>query len=372
MFAKLFLLRGIAYTFCGDHTPGDSKRGRELLDDAFVLIQCLRSAAPEESVDIVLQAATALSAGTVSKSTFTRAEAVTALRKTGGDLDSAVLELTDRATDSQKRQQERENQKSHGLCENAVDLVDLTLVNTLAPMLVSDSDSSAKLIDGSNNMAGSDLAVDLLRLANNNAERALEIYREQNYDTSKVAELVDTLDQRLFRQGLLHMSVFARKKRRRLTCRVDETALATLISMGVDNGTARRALQKSDNDTEKALLWLTRQNEEQGFGEVDETVSNRNQTVSDLTAPTQVETIGEHRLGANDETEEGTVAHSTVSANHPDLVEKGSDSERDLVAEAEELLQQELGHGTEVLLDEYLGSSLDSEWRLLQKYRNPE
>ena len=360
------MLQGIANAYNGENNPESARKGKERLDDAFVLIQCLRSVAPEESVDTVLQAASALSTGY-----FTRNDAINALRKSGGDLDAAALDLSDSASDKQKRQEERETQRSHGVCDNGTAPVDLALVKTLAPMLVRENDATDTAMDVASKTNSVELAVGLLRLANNDAERALAIYSEQNYETPQVAVLVDALDQRLFQQGLLDRATFARKKRRRLSRQivpVDDLALVTLVSMGVEDHIARRALEKSGDDVDKALLWITQ------HVPVRPHVASRRDADRDEDNK-QAEGGGEG-LTQEDETQEndsqGDVAINAESRPAQSGPEQGWTRAPDPLREAQELLRQELGYDTKercALLDEYLGSSLDDEWRLLQKYR---
>lgn len=366
VFAKLLLLQGIAYAYDGESNPESVKKGKERLDDAFVLIQCLRSVAPEESVETVLQAASALSTGH-----FTRTDAINALRKSGGELNAAAFDLSDGAFDYQKRQEDRETQRSHGFCDNGISPVDLVLVKTLAPMLIREEDATSTVIDATRKMNSVELAVGLLRLANNDADRALEIYSEQNYEHSQVAVLVDALDQRLFQQGLLDRATLARKKRRRISRQVvpvDDMALATLVSMGVEHHVARCALQKSGNDTDKALLWITQKNDQQVPVRSD-VASTRGADRDEDTK--QAEEGGEKVTQENEAQKDESVDVDSELARLSS--EQGGNRAPNPLHEAQELLKQELGHDTQercALLDEYLGNSLDDEWRLLQKYRS--
>ena len=375
VFAKLFLLQGISYAYDSEQHPESAAKGTERLDQAFVLIQCLRSAAPEESVEKVLQAMGSFGDGTgtayaAAGPIVTRADAIAALRKSKGDLDAAATALSDSVSDRQQRQRDRDIQRRHGLCDNEADPVNLAMIKVLQPMLFRDGATSS-------NLANESLTVGLLRLANNDLARALEVYKEQNYEIAKVDALVDALDQRLYGRGLLDRAALTRKKRRRLhrqddEVTVDEIALATLVSMGVENRRARRALQKNGNDVEKSLLWLS-QTDRQVSAAPNETSrhDNHEETGTDGDDGDEVMQKG----GAEGIEPAETVQPDEVNnpllpewnAEEPGVGDPPFDPERD----ARELLQRELGGILDErdLEKEYLGNSLDEEWRLLQKYR---
>jgi len=388
VFAKLFLLQGIAFAYDSKSNPDNMRKGRERIDQAYQLLQCLRMLAPEDAVQTLLEvtgsgnaevAAYATSddmdrhdydAAFVTRMECSRSDAIAALRKSRGDVDAAANALSQGATERRKAQHDREVQYMHGLCDNEVDPINLTQVGLLKPMLgYGDTSAENNLVEASTN----DLAVGLLRLANNELSRALEIYMDQGYDAVKVQQLVDSLDQRLVQRGLMGRATLARKKRRMLQPNasrrqqrlvVDEIALVQLLSMGVDETTARRVLQKSANDVEKATLMLFSSEErEEGVpattssGHVGDPLKHSERTSPSLRMRS-FDTKTEHDAnqtapcGGDNETQE-------------------DEEEEEAAPSAEELLLEELGDILEErdLEKEYLGSSLEEEWQLALKYR---
>lgn len=218
VFAKLFLLQGIAYLCdCNENRdPASAQKSRERLDQAFVLLQCLRSMTPKESVQQLLEvmgssANTAAYAATTRRR-FTASDAIAALRKSQGDMDAAALTLSQEETKRRQLKQDREIQHQQGLCQNERDPVDLAHVETLKPLLKgNDSADQNAILD----TALADLAIGLLRLADNNIDGALKLYAQQDYDAYKVYNMVDALDQTLVRKGLLGRSVLRAKKKKR-------------------------------------------------------------------------------------------------------------------------------------------------------------
>jgi hypothetical protein len=364
VFAKLFLLQGIAY-LCDINENGNNRnpisaqqrrQSRERLDQAFVLLQCLRSMTPDESVQQLLEVMG--SASTMySERQFTASDAIAALRKSRGNMDVAANALAEEETKRRQRQSDREVQHQHGLCQNETDPVDLGHLEILKPLLKG-QDSNNSAID----MANAEVAVGLLRLADNDLTRALGVYAEQDHDAHKVHALVDALDQRLVQHGLLGRAVLLEKKKKKRKLydsaaqqTVDEMALVTLVSMGVDHSKAQTALEKNGNDVEKAMLWLSTSAAEQ---EVPTRQTNDDQQDASGRTPS----LGEDGGGAEEDEGDSPMDDSESAPR---------DALRIIEWEAQELLRRELGDVLEVrdLEKEYLGNHLNEEWRLVQKYR---
>jgi hypothetical protein len=212
------------------------------------------------------------------------------------------------------------------LCENGKDHVDLQLLRQLQTVLglpSDDDDDDGNNDNNDNNDAGQSVAGGLLRLTNNNLEAALDMYRDR--DNTAILGRVTDLDQS---QGRPRHN----KARRRRIQQVDEMALVSLISMGVDDASAREALTCNENNVEEALLWLTT------------TTQETSDSMSD----------------SDDEDED-----EDEEANQ----EEAGDAEQE---EAIELLERVLGETLQEQdngNDEYLGNSLDEEWGYIEQYR---
>mmetsp|Transcript_2807 Transcript_2807/g.5556 ORF Transcript_2807/g.5556 Transcript_2807/m.5556 type:complete len:197 (-) Transcript_2807:459-1049(-) len=125
-----------------------------------------------------------------------------------------------------------------GLCRNGTDFVHLQTLEQSRPLL-------GMPVDQEEEIGGA-----LLRLCDNNLEQALNLYQATTIrrDGRPILDQVAELDAS---QGV---------SRKRTRVAVDEIALASLESMGVDDATARRGLEKNENDVEQAFLWITNLN----------------------------------------------------------------------------------------------------------------
>jgi NACalpha-BTF3-like transcription factor len=332
VFCRLFLLQGTAYSY----SPGHQSRSQERLDWARVLCQSLRNVAPEPAVDVLCEAAG-----------VSRCQAISVLRRTYGDADKAIGLLQESRANEVRQAQRREIQREIGLCSNAKDHVNLDLVNSLESML-GFSPVSSDTAQGSEGDSKPSLsmayrvAAGLLRLADNDIQRAIDMYsQELNRSPDAVLERIAALDKRFEEQNIMSRS--QRKRRRRGgendAVAVDEVALASLISMGVDESVAREALRCNENNFEQALLWMTGQ---------DDTMND--------------EGDNEDEAAANTSTSDPEGVESEANQASAALQDNGQE-----IAEAEEFLREELG---DALSDndiekEYLGSTLDEEWAFL-------
>jgi hypothetical protein len=310
VFCRLFLLQGVAY-----HYSHDADKSKERLDWAWALCSSLRAVSSPEAVTSLCDAVG-----------VTESQAISALRRSEGNLNQAAELISRDKADALQQEERRTQQRKLGLCQNTMDYVDLDLLPTLQSIL-----------------GGLDfqVAAGLLRLANNDLEKALDLYQDMERNTAAVLQRASALDQD---QG--------RRKRSRDDdddgIAVDEVGLATLVSMGVDESIAKKALGSSQNNVEMALLWLTRKSDDESHA------SNEDETINS-------EQADETHASNEDETINGDEADENWKQS---IQEQESE-------EAKELLERELG---EVLQErdlekEYLGSTLDEEWVFLVQFR---
>jgi hypothetical protein len=322
IFCRLFLLQGIAYRF-----SQDKEKSKERLDWAFSLCQSLRSVSSNEQIRSLCDALG-----------VTRFQAISALRRTNGDTNLAASLMETEKADVELQNLRRAQQTMLGLCENTVDHVDLDLVVNLGEML---GFTSWQPHHGTQDMDPDFVVVaGLLRLSNNNLEKAIDIFQTAERSPQVVLGLVSDLDETLAGQGFAK----ARRRRNKSEENVDEVALATLLSMGIDESLAKKALQNSQNNAESALMWVT------GPGQLEECLEeNLDAAGSDSAIDSNSEASGE----------------SEGSRSKRAKVEKKE------IEEAEQMLKVELGDALQErdLEQEYIGSTLDEEWEFIIRFR---
>jgi hypothetical protein len=323
VFVRLFLLQGVA-----QHYQLNTAKSKERLDWAWALAKSLRAVSPPDAVARLCEAVE-----------VTPHQAISALRRTNGNVDQAAEMIQKEEADAERATEDRYKQRKYGLCENGTDYVNLQRLDQLKPLLGLPPGDDERVASG------------LLRLANNNLDRALDRYQTCSRDESTVLQQVADLDQS---QGV---------PRKRSRVDVDEIALASLESMGVDDATARRALQENSNNVEMALLWLTNQNSSMPAN-------------SEGNAVVQATTVSVNQEDAisvssrDSSTNQGQVATTPASASirAANVVTPQGDAER----EAINVLKQVLGEVLEEQHkgdEEFLGSSLDEEWGYIEEFR---
>ena len=326
IFVRLFLLQAVAF-----HYKGHSIKAKERLDWAESLAQSLRAVS---TPDVVAQLC--------EVTNVTRNQAISALRRSNGDINiAAELASADRENDRQSDQR-RKKQALLGLCENGKDFVDLAVMSELETAL---------------DLGGNQLvASGLLRLANNELERAIDVYQEVNRDHSVILRRVAELDQE---QGV--PPVISRKRSRIDRTEADEVALVQLESMGFSSATARQALRRNGNNVESAIMWLTNPSTETNL------LDNSYHAATPHAAPLAVVVTPEavvHSEHGNDDTK---------SEDDIDQVRDTLEDDRASFEEqAVDLLKQVLGEVLSVQNqgnEENLGDSLDEEWNYISKYR---
>lgn len=216
------------------------------------------------------------------------------------------------------------------------------------------------------------VASGLLQLANNDIETALDLYQSCTRDRDMVLQKCSELNAK---QGVVQRNLSDRKRPRVV---VDDLALASLESMGVEKNRARRALEESNNDIDNAIAWLTRQNENtcshgdaSSGSQSEEEDTNKtpasSNTVAPETASDVFSTTNEQAITAEGDDQKGIGTGAAIN-DGPLGVVPTTNPER----EAFRLLERVLG---EILEDQnkgnddYLGNSLEEEWVYIEQYR---
>jgi hypothetical protein len=132
----------------------------------------------------------------------------------------------------------------------------------------------------------------------------------------------------------------------------------SLISMGVDDASAREALTRNENNLEEALLWLTM------------TTQDASDSMSES---------GHHNEdgggGGADDDDNDDGEEEANQEEGEDAEEEEANQEEDEDAEEEEaveLLERVLGETLQEQHngnEEYLGNNLDEEWGYIEQYR---
>jgi len=204
----------------------------ERLGWALVLCRQLRAYCPPDRVEILC------GAYCVEPST-----AISALRKFNGDPDAAgnfIASVRDEETRSAKK---RKRQHRLGKCSNNIDFVNLDLVQTLSDLLGFRDVNSTD--DGWDDKSTSKMIViGLLRLTINDIEKSLALYNE--IGAQGVLQQAAQLDKD--DTGIRRHSI-------RNEFEVSDIDVASLVSMGVEEGRGRAALRATGN-VDSALLWL--------------------------------------------------------------------------------------------------------------------
>lgn len=177
---------------------------------------------------------------------------------------------------------------------------------------------------------GVSITVGLLRLTNNNIEESIKLYGQIGAD--KVIQQTDELDRTLGRKRKKGNDQSDAKRHE-----VNEMDLVTLMSMGVNESQARDALSATGN-TDAAIVWLS--------------------------------TLDAKALDANNE--DAAKKRTSSSSNSEDSESQPQEKSSDVMADALELLQNELGAAlsSKNLEKEWLGVDLEDEWKMIEQYSN--
>lgn len=351
IFVRLFLLQGVAYYHCdsgSSATNGYKNKSMERLEWAWALAKSLRTASPPDDVARLVEVLGA-----------TEFQVISALRRANGNVDRAAEMIEQDKVDAEKATQDRFKQRKFGLCQDGKEYVDMkSLAQLLSLLNLSDVTSA--------NSESEMIASGLLRLSNNDINRAIDIYGECMRDPATISQRVVKLDQS---QGV-------RRPHKRIRQNVDETALATLVSMGVDNETAKRALITNSNNIERALLWLSTITNPTAREEVSGATGREDSTVLN-SAETSVETSYNNdrvanTLSASDGETDPNSSNGSGSAPTPVTSSRvRRDTSRRQELSGEELLKRVLGGVLEKQNEgeDCLGYSLEEEWGYIMEYQ---
>ncbi|KAL9189370.1 hypothetical protein ACHAXT_009045 [Thalassiosira profunda] len=244
IFVRLFLLQGVANKMQSCNTTAAERLGW-----ARLLCNRLRSTSPEESVTNLSNAYL------VDPST-----AIAALRRSNGDPDAAGNCITQSREEEKAAAKKRRRQHRMGQCANGTDFVNLDLAPTLSNLLgYGDVLANISSHDDGRGPAIEDLStsamivIGLLRLSDNDIDRALEMYNELGAE--QVFDRVARLDEASGRNRKQKSK--KRERERQTEHEVRDMDLTMLVSMGVDEERGRDALRATGN-VESAILWLSR------------------------------------------------------------------------------------------------------------------
>ena len=262
--------------------------------------------------------------------------AVVALRKAAGDVQRAASEILDQVDKASQAKQDRAKQRALGLTANHEGYVDLRLISTAQDFLAVDHD----------------VAVALLRLSNNNIDLAVQAWQDADRQREPIlqrARAISRPKQRKRKEPGEQNSAAPSQA-------VDEMALVTLLSTGIDRDLAEAALRsaagKAGDPVEAAIAWLNGvpDNSAAGTGEGGEEGKGR----------------GKEQMSDAGSEEESSNSCDTDSEK---LVESAQE-EGVLHEEAYELLQRELGGALQKsdLAEQHLGLTLHEERAMIDKY----
>jgi hypothetical protein len=308
IFVRLFLLQGIAYCYQQMNDRSENKwrlKSQERLGWAWAFASSLRNTSPPAAVSRLCEAINA-----------TPIEARIALRKSGGNMDHAANCIEKDWLTEQIASERRTKQQNFGICENGQDFVDLERLSMLQSLLGTEIDE--------------EVAAGLLRLNNNNVDTSIILY--QSGGKNDVLRRIAELDQR---QGVSN---------KRNPVVVDDLALASLLSMGVDNDAANQALTSCDNNVDEALLFLTR----------------------DVSSNTNIPNINNQAAIMTPATNQDFRGSSVASNTHGTTWLSQQQAEQDAIQLLRKTLDEVLEQNHS---NEHLGASLDDEWNYIELYR---
>lgn len=171
--------------------------------------------------------------------------------------------------------------------------------------------------------------------------------------------------------------------RKRSRIAVDEIALASLESMGVDDATARRALEMNGNNVERAVLWITNRNDTVATADssASSTASTPYQGTEENNEPKEKDkgvqdnaddTVADPADGnaPGDRHDAALVGPSPIPvAPAFDAERARMQAEREAVSFLRRVLGQVLEQQQHQGEDGFLGNSLEDEWGYLQQFR---
>ena len=274
-------------------------------------------------------------------------DAVVALRKSAGDVQRAAGEILDQIDTKRRAAQDRAKQRRLGLTANREGYVDLSRIESVKDFLA----------------VSNDVAVALLRLANNNIDEAANVWHEANRQDHFVLARARAISQRQntnTRSAVpTALGAAAGNAELALEATVDELVLVQLISTGVDKELAEIALRstagKGQDPLEAALNWLA---SDDAFA---------------AEARTEGSMLGGGANAVTMDFSQGKIDSSSGGDGMSEH-ESGGDMESAMEEarheEAYELFQRELGDSLQrsEMAEEHLGMPLHDERALISQY----
>jgi NACalpha-BTF3-like transcription factor len=216
-FVRLLLLKGVIRLL----HERDARAAIETLTEAGALCKALE-VDPEHTEQL-------LQLGTSEEG------AIAALRKAGGDVQRAAVDILDQVEKGRVAAEDRKKQRMFGPTADKASYVNLERIAVVRDVLSVDYD----------------VAVSLLRLSNNSIDVAADLWHQAGRDRSDILERAYNIAPRS-----------TKKLRPQQTAQppVDEIALVTLMSTGIDKELAEAALRGTANEgadpVEAAMAWL--------------------------------------------------------------------------------------------------------------------
>jgi hypothetical protein len=269
-------------------------------------------------------------------------DAIVALRKSAGDVQRAAGEILDQIDTKRRAAQDRAKQRRLGLIANREGYVDLSRIESVKDFL----------------SVGNDVAVALLRLANNNIDEAANVWHEANRQDHFVLARARAISQRQNKNTRSAVpAAAAGTAEMALEAPVDELVLVQLISTGVDKELAEIALRstagKGQDPLEAALNWLASDDAFAAAGAGE--------------ARTEASMLGGGANAAPMDISEGSSDGMSEDESGGDMESAMEEARHE---EAFELFQRELGDSLQrsEMAEEHLGMPLHDEKALISQY----
>ena len=318
VFVRLFLLQGVAYKAIGNQEKANQRLGW-----ARLLCQRLRASSSTDTINELCK---------VYKMT-NRSIIIAALRRSNGDADRAGDLIASGREEDQITAKKRRIQRRVGKCSNGYDWVNVDHISTLAGMLGMSVENSDLGSPRQLQSMSTTIVTGLLRLTNNSVEESFQMYNRLGAET--ILKQVGQLNRYSERERRPREDVSDTLRKHE----VQEMDLVTLMSMGVEESEARRAL-KATGTVDSALLWLS--------------------------------TVDEKNNESRESQETNTKRQN--SSERDDEGSENCDSDDD-ANKAIEILKAELGDvlgNSKNLEAEWFGVDLDDEWTLIEKYASDD
>lgn len=266
--------------------------------------------------------------------------AIVALRKSANDVQRAAAEILDQVELKRAAKEDRAKQRRMGLTADKIGHVDLSRIETVKDFLA----------------VSYDVAVALLRLANNNIDTCADVWHGASRQDQVVLERAHNISSRGAKRKANPPATLLQP--------VDEISLVTLMSTGIDKTLAEAALRnvntagaRGGDLIEAAMDWLA---SDAGAA-----------AVCSMSAGAEDAEAGSAAGDKDVQIHSETVTDGDSSSSHDDTEEDmGVAEEKARHQEAFDLFQRELGEGLQRsdIAEEHLGLPLLEESALIDKY----